>query len=50
MGKVTQIKIGTMSQFHKKPANHIPVMVVPMVFTHRTGREISISRFSIIKA
>jgi hypothetical protein len=47
---VTQIKIGTMSQVHKKPANHIPVTEVPMVFTHRTGREISISRFSITKA
>jgi len=39
-----------MSQVHKKPANHIPVIVVPMVFIHRTGRDISISRFSTVKA
>ena len=50
MGKVTQIKIGMISQVHRKPANHIPVMVVPIVLTHNTGREISISRFSTLKA
>ena len=33
---------------HKSPPSHIPITVVPMVLIHRTGREISIKRLSIV--
>jgi hypothetical protein len=45
-GKVTQRRIGNISQVHKKPESHMPTMVVPMVLTQRTGREITNNLFS----